>query len=120
MFELCDGKLPGGFRGMVSADSCLDVSLQFIKRYADAFSVRLAYALIAANESRERNRFGSRERGVPACSMLHRLNGFAVLVLVFVCHAVLNKLLACLRMLPLAQLGEVFCTHRTDQTVLRG
>ena len=52
--------------------------------------------------------------------MLHCLDGFTVLVLVFVRHAVLNKLLASLRVLPLAQLGEIFGTDGTDQAIFRG
>ena len=52
--------------------------------------------------------------------MFHRLDGFTVFVLVFVRHAMLNKLLASLRVLPLAQLGEIFGTDGTDQAIFRG
>src|ERR1035438_10052782 len=105
---------------MVPPDPRLDVAFQFVKRDAHAFTVRFAYSLIASDKSSKRNGFRSRKRGVPACSVLHRLDGVTVLVFVFVRHAVLNKLLTCLRVLALAQLGEIFRTHRTDQAILRG
>ena len=93
---------------MIAADSRLRVSLQLVKRYADALAVRLAYPMITTNERGKRNRFGCRKCSVPARSVLHCLDGFPVLILVFVRNAVLNKLLTCLRVLPLAQLGEIF------------
>jgi hypothetical protein len=102
MFELCNDKLSCGFRWMVSPDPGLDVVLQFVKRYTHAFSVCLAYPLIATNESSERNRFRSRKRGVPTRSMFHRSDRFPIVVFVFVRHAVLNKLPTCLRVLSLA------------------
>ena len=102
MFKLRHGKLGRRFSWMVPADPRLRVPLQFVKRDAHAFTVRFAYSLIAADKSSKRNGFRSRKRGVPACAMLHRLDGFPVLVFVFVRHAVLNKLLASLRVLSLA------------------
>lgn len=79
-----------------------------------------AYSLIGTNKSSERNGFRSRKRGVPTCSMLHSLDGFSPLVFVFVRRAMLNKLLASLRVLPLAQLGEVFGSDGTGQAIFRG
>ena len=52
--------------------------------------------------------------------MLHRLDGFAVRILVFVGRSLANKLFAGLRMLALAELGEILGGDRSGKTKLRG
>ena len=51
--------------------------------------------------------------------MLHGLDGLAVRILVFIRRSLANKLFACFRMLPLAQLGEILCRDPTGNSQLR-
>ena len=64
----------------------------------DAFSVRLAYPLITADESSEPNGFRSRKCGVPAGSMLHRFDGCAILS--YFCTEILRRRLKSPSILP--------------------
>jgi hypothetical protein len=45
--------------------------------------------------------------------MLHRLDGLAVRILVFVRRSLANKLFACLRVLALTELGKILTRNRT-------
>jgi hypothetical protein len=69
---------------MVPANARLRVVFQLFERDADTVTVRLAYAVIATYQSRQRNGFWSGESCVPPGAMLHRLNGLAIRILVFV------------------------------------
>jgi hypothetical protein len=42
--------LAGCFRGMISADTSLDIFLHFAKCYLHAFPMCLAYTIVSANE----------------------------------------------------------------------
>ena len=47
--------------------------------------------------------------------MLHRLDGLSVRILVFVRRSLANKLLACLRVLALTELGKILSRNRTGK-----
>jgi hypothetical protein len=100
---------------MVPANARLRVVFQLFERDADTVAVRLTYALIAAYQSRQRYRFRSGESCVPPSAMLHRFDGLAIRILVFVRRSLANKLFACLRVLALAELGEILCRNRTGK-----
>ena len=51
--------------------------------------------------------------------MLHRLDGLAIRILVFVGRSLANKLFACLRVLALTELGKILSRNRTGNPQLR-
>jgi hypothetical protein len=86
--------------------------------HANTVAVRLTHAVIAAYQSRQRNRFWSGKGRVPSGAMLHRLDGLAVRILVFVRRSLANKLFACLRVLALAELGKILSRDSTGKSQL--
>jgi hypothetical protein len=63
--------LAGGLGRMIAADAGLNVALKIIERRRDAFLMRLADAVVAANESGERDALRGTERGVPSSTVRH-------------------------------------------------
>ena len=82
--------------------------------------MRFADSLIAANERRKRDRLGSGESCIPPGSVLHRLDGLAVCILVFIRRSLSHQLLAALRVLALAEFREVLRRHCTRKSELSG
>ena len=120
MLEFGGDEFAGGLRWMVPADARLRVVLELFEGDADALAVRLAHPVIAADQSRQRNRFWRGKGRVPSGAMLHRLDGLAVGVLVFVGRSLANKLFACLRVLALAELRKILGRNRTGKAELCG
>jgi hypothetical protein len=100
---------------MVPANARLRELFQLFERDADTVTVRLTYAVIAAYQSRQRHRFRSGESCVPPGAMLHRLDGLAVRILVFVRRSLANQLFACLRVLALTEVGKILSRNRTGK-----
>jgi len=113
----CD-ELAGRLRCMDVADARLRITLQFTERDADAFTVRLPHAIIAAHVRGQRNGFGRRECGIPSGAVLHAGDFLTVFVFVSTCGLVLDELHAALRMLAFTQAGEVLGADFAMQTPL--
>ena len=103
-------------RRVVAADAGVGVMLQLPQRNRDRLAVGHAHPIIAADESGERNRLGSGERCVPARAVLHAGDGLAMLILILVGGAMLDKLFARERMLPLAEPGKLLRAHAAGET----
>jgi hypothetical protein len=65
------------------SDPGLRIVFELVEGNADAFAMRFAEALIAADRRGQRDRLGSRECPIPPGTVLHRLDGFAVCILIF-------------------------------------
>ena len=85
----------------------------------DALPVRFSDMLIAADKRGERNGFGRGEGRIPPGAVLHRLDGLAVGILIFIGGSLSDKLLAGLRMLALAESREVLGGDRSSKAELR-
>ena len=94
VLELRGNELGRGFRRMVPADACLRVMFKLLKRDLHALSMGHANTVIAAHQRGERDGFGCGKRRIPPGAMLHRLDGLAIGILVFVGRTLANKLLA--------------------------
>ena len=70
--ELRGDKLPGGLRGMIAADACVGIVLQFVKCEGNGLAMCFADLVIAAHKSRQRNGLRCGKGGVPTCAMLDR------------------------------------------------
>ena len=55
VLELCRDELAGGLRRIIPADAGLGVVFELVESSADTLTVRLANALVAANECGERD-----------------------------------------------------------------
>ena len=115
----CD-KFARGLGRMIAADAGLRVAFELVERHADALTMRFADALVAANERGKRDGFRRGKGRIPSGAMLHRRNGLAVGVLIFIRRSLPHKLLAGLRMLTLAEFREVLGRDRPGKTELRG
>ena len=118
MLEGGRDELAGRLRCMDVADTRLRVSLQFSKRNADAFAVRLAHTLIAAHKGGERDGLRCGECRIPTGAMFHAGDFLAIFVFVGASGLVLDQLHAALRMLAFAQAGKVFGANFTLQAPL--
>src|SRR5208283_2110513 len=120
VLKLGDDKFAGGLGRMIAADAGLRVVFELVEGNADALPVRFADTLIAADQRRERNRFGRGKGRIPSGPVLHRLDGLAVGVLIFIRRSLPHKLLAGLWMLPLAEFREVPGGDRPGKAKLPG
>ena len=100
---------------MVPADAGLRIVLELFKGCGDALSVRLTHTIIASHKSRQRNRLWGGKGSVPSGPVLHCLYGLSVGILVLVGRSLSNKLFACLRVLPLAELSKILSGNRTGK-----
>src|SRR5208282_5235810 len=103
---------------MITADAGLRVLFKLIESHADALPVRIANTLIAADKRSERDRFGGGKGRIPASPVLHRLDGLAVGISIFIRRSLSHKLLAGMWMLPLAEFREVFGRDSTGKAEL--
>ena len=115
----CD-KFARGLGWMIAADAGLCVTFELFKGNSDALPVRFAHTLIAADQRGERDGFGRGKSGIPSGAMLHRRDGLAVGILIFIRRSLPNKLLVGLRMLTLAEFREVLCGDGSGKAELRG
>ena len=120
VLELGGDEFGRGLGRMVPADAGLRVILELLKRHSNALTVGHAHVVVAANKSGERDGFGSGKRRIPTGAMLHRLDGLAVGILVFIGSALADKLLAGGRMLALAESGKILGGNRSGKAELRG
>ena len=120
VLELGGDEFARGLGRMIAADAGLRVVFELFKGDADALTVRFADALIAADKRGERDGLGSGKGRIPPGPVLHRLDGLAVGILVFIGRSLANKLLAGLRMLTLAEFREVLGGDRSGKAELRG
>src|SRR5579884_2976279 len=120
MLELGSNKLPGGFSSMVAADAGLHILFQFIQRGIDGLAVCLARTVISADKGRERYGFWGGKRSIPTGTMLDGSNGLSICRLVLMPLAVLDKLLASLRMLAFTQTRKFFRADRSGETEVPG
>src|SRR5713226_3457162 len=105
---------------MIAADAGLRVVFELVEGNADALPVRFADTLIAADKRGERDRFGRGKGRIPPGPVLHRLDGLAVGVLIFIRRSLPHKLLAGLWMLTLAEFREVLSGDGPGEAELRG
>jgi len=83
-------------------------------------AMRFTDALIGADQRGERNGFGRGKSGIPSGAMLHRLDGLAIGILIFIRRSLPNKLLVGLWMLALAEFREVLGGDGSGKAELRG
>ena len=107
VLKLGGDKLARGLGRMIAADAGLRVVFELVEGNADALPVRFADTLIAADKRGERDGFGRGKGRIPPGSVLHRLDGLAVGILIFIGRSLSHKLLAGLWMLALAEFREV-------------
>ena len=107
MLECRGDKLPGSLRRMVAADACLGIVLQLVKSEGNGLPMCFPNLVIAAHESRQRDRFRRGEGGVPTCAMLNGRHSPPVFRLVFMDGTVPDELFAGRRMLTLGETGEL-------------
>lgn len=120
VFKLRHSELARSFSRMIAADPRLRVPLQLVKSYADALPVRFADTFIAADKRGERDRFGRGKGRIPPGSVLHRLDGLAVGILIFIRRSLSHKLLDGLGMLAQAEFREVLGRDRSGKAELPG
>src|SRR5271166_222975 len=120
VLKLGGDRFAGGLGRMIAADAGLRVAFELVEGNANALAMRFTDALIAADQRGERDRFGCGKSGIPSGAMLHRRDGLAVGVLIFIRRSLLHKLLAGLRMLALAEFRKVFGGDRPGEAELRG
>ncbi len=101
----------GRLRGVNIADAGLRVLLQLIECHADALTMRLSHALIAADKGGERNTLGCAERRIPTGAMLHAGYFLAEFALVSFGNLMANKLRFRVRMLAFGQTREVLIAN---------
>src|ERR1700679_785127 len=99
-------------------DASLCVSLQFSQSHADAFTMRLAHAVVTAHKGGERDRLRCGERRIPTGAMLHAGDFLAVFVFIGSGGLVFDELRAALRMLALTQPGEMLGAYVATQPPL--
>ena len=76
--------------------------LKLVEGGADALAVRFADTLIASDKRGERDRFRRRKGCIPTGPVLHRLDRLSIRILIYIRGSLADKLLAGLRVLPLA------------------
>ena len=107
VLELGGDKLARGLGRMIAADAGLRVVFELVKGNADALAVRFTDAVIAADQRGERDGFGRGKGRIPSGAVLHRLDGLAIGILIFIGRSLPDKLLSGLRMLALAEFRKV-------------
>src|SRR6266705_2340532 len=105
---------------MIPADAGLSVVFQLVEGNADAFPVRFADALIAANKRGERDGFRRGKGGIPPGPVLHRLDALAFCILILVRRSLPHQLLSGLWMLALAEFREVLGRDDSGKAELPG
>jgi hypothetical protein len=93
---------------VVAADASLNVTLQFVHGNAYARPVRLAHAVIASHQGRQRNTLGRTKRGVPSGAVFHGLHRLPAFVFVLERITMANELLPRFRVLAIGEPGELF------------
>src|SRR5438477_11176054 len=78
-----------------------------------------AHTVIAAHQRGQGKGFGSGKGRIPPCAVLHRFDRLPIGILILVGRPLADKLLASLRVLALAKLGEVLGRDRAGEPKLR-
>jgi hypothetical protein len=120
VLELRDDKPACGLGWMIAADPGLRVVFELVEGNSDAVTVRFADTVVAADKGSERHRFGRGEGRIPSGAVLHRLDGLALCILVFIRRSLPDKLLSGLWMLALAEFCKVLGRDRPDKAELPG
>ena len=120
MLELSGDKSARSLRWMIAADASLRVVFELFEGNTYALPMCFAYTLIAADKCGQRDRFRRGKGRIPPGSVLHRLDGLAVGILIFIGRSLAHKLLARLWMLALAEFREVLSGDHPGQTELSG
>ncbi len=120
VLKLGGDKLARSLGRMVAADAGLCVAFELVKGNADALPMRFADALIATHKSSERDRFRSGKGGIPTSPVLHRLDGLAFSILIFIGRSLAHQLFARLWMLAQAKIREVLGRDRPGKSELIG
>ena len=103
MLEFGCDELTGRFGGAVATEPGLRVAFQFRQSDGDSLRVRCADTVITSDQGSQRDGFGRGEGGVPPGPVLDGSGGLAISIDVFEGLAMLDKLLARLRMLSFRQ-----------------
>jgi hypothetical protein len=119
LLEFGGNKFGRRLRRVVAADARLRVMLKLVKGNIDTLPVGQLDIPIAADKSGERYGLGRGKGCIPAGAMLHRLDGLAICILVFIRCPLADKLLAGLRILTLTELGEVLGGDCSGKAELR-
>ena len=94
MLEFRDDPFTCCFRRMISSHSGLGVPLHFVQCHSHTLPMRIPHTFVTTNKRRNRNAFWRAESCIPAGSVLHCLDCFAVFIDIFQWDPVLNNLLA--------------------------
>src|SRR5580698_4899639 len=84
VLKLGRDKSARSFGRMIAADAGLCIVFELLQRNADALPMSFSDAFIAADKRGQRDRFRRGECRIPSRSMLHRLDGLAVGILIFI------------------------------------
>ena len=115
VFEGGGDPLPRRLGGMIAADARLDVRFHLVERHRDARPMRLAHAVIAADQGGQRHALRRRERRIPRRAVGHRRDGLAARVDVRPRCLVLDERLAGDRVLAVGEPCDVLLVHVTRE-----
>src|SRR6266849_4370693 len=94
VLELGGDKSARSLRRMIAADAGLRVVFDLVEGNTYALPMCFAYTLIAADKRGQRDRFRRGKGRIPPGSVLHRLDGLAVGILIFIGRSLAHQLLA--------------------------
>ena len=103
---------------MITADASQYVVFELVDSNSDTFQVRVADAIIAADNGRERNGVRRGKGRIPAGSVLHPLVSVAVSIPIRVRRSMPHKLLYGLWIFAQAEFREVLGRDRSDKAEL--
>ena len=95
-------KFASGLGRMIAADAGLRVVFELVESNADALPMGFTDTLIAADKRGQRDRFRCGKGRIPTGSVLHRLDGLAFGILIFIRRSLPHQLFSGLWMLALA------------------
>src|SRR5216684_8735053 len=105
---------------MIASNSGLRIVFELVESNTYAFAMRFADTLIAADQRGERDGFGRGKGRIPPCSVLHRLDGLAFGILIYIRRSLPHQLLSGLWMLALAEFCEVLGRDSPGKAELSG
>ena len=120
VLKLGSDKLARSLGRMIAADAGLCVTFELVESNANALPMCFANALVSADKRGERDRFRSGKGGIPPGPVLHRFDGLALSILIFIRRSLAHHLLARLWMLALAEFREVLGRDHPGKSELPG
>src|SRR5579864_5384350 len=94
VLELGGDKSARSLRRMIAADAGLRVVFELVEGNTYALPMCFAYTLIATDKRGQRDRFRCGKGRIPPGSVLHRLDGLAFGILIFIRHSLSHQLLS--------------------------